>query len=191
LKNPEERRMNIVTLIAERIAPLVQASQSFENFNQFITQFHQAWRDIGRQLQQQLLQERIHQVEATQVGCRQIRTHRYHTPLGTIELKRRIYTQPGRQCLADQSLGLPQDPWLPAVLELASALGLGSEFPNARKLLECWTGVGVSDKTLANQVEAAGERLQSLEFAQAPLETAALDSVLTQAVVGRKPKPRV
>lgn len=184
--------MNIVNLIAERVATFVQASQSFESLNQFATQFQQAWIKTGRDLQQQLLQEKIHQIELQHSGCRQIRTHRYHTPLGTIELKRRIYdTAQGRECIADKVLGLPQTPWLPAVLELASALGVGSEFPTAQNLFERWSGVALREKTLANQVEAAGERLQNSEFDQAPGETAALDSVLSQAILCVKPKPRV
>lgn len=159
----------MLDLITEKIATLEQAAQQFENFSQFVREFHQSWLEIGRAVQQELVQERVRRIEAEHRGCRQIRSHAYHTPLGTIELQRRVYqTENGCACLADQRLCLPKDAWLAEVLELASALGVSSEFPNAQKLFERWTGIAVSQRTLANQVEAAGQRLQQAEFAHEP-----------------------
>ncbi|NEO33833.1 MAG: hypothetical protein F6K36_26110 [Symploca sp. SIO3C6] len=64
----------------------------------------------------------------------------------------------------DLELGLPSSKWLSPVLELASALGVSSEFPNAHKLFQQWTGIKLTEKTLANQVEEIGNRLQAVEL---------------------------
>ncbi len=61
-------------------------------------------------------------------------------------------------------MGLPKDKWLPMVLELACALGISSEFPNSHRLFQRWTGLDLTEKTLANQVEQTGNQLQSQEF---------------------------
>ena len=45
-------------------------------------------------------------------------------------------------------------------------MGVSSEFPNAHKLFKQWTGIEITEKTLANQVEAAGQRLQEAEKAR-------------------------
>lgn len=165
--------MNALHSITQHLEPLLQAAQSFEQFDAFVTQFHQSWMQIGQTLQQTLIQQRIAALEQGQTGCRQKRSRHYHTPMGTIELTRRVYeSDQGSVCLADEQLGLPATAWLPQVLELASALGVGSEFPNAVQLFKRWTHIDISEKTLANPVEAAGERLQQREFGQAPQATA-------------------
>ena len=71
---------------------------------------------------------------------------RYHTPLGTLELTRRVY-DPDGDCLGEQALGLPPDGWFSSVKELGCALGVGSEFAHANRLLERWSGVVVSERT--------------------------------------------
>lgn len=43
--------------------------------------------------------------------------------------------------------------------ELGCALGVGSEFANANRLLERWSGVSISERTLANHVEQTGSQL--------------------------------
>lgn len=184
--------MNALHCITEPLEALVQAGQSFEAFDTFVSEFQQRWMQLGQTLQQTLIQQRIEALEQGQVGCRQKRTRHYHTPLGTITLTRRVYdTAGGSVCLADEQLGLPATAWLAQVLELASALGVGSEFPNALQLFQRWTHIDISEKTLANQVEAAGERLQQQEFAQAPQATANVASSLTQAVCPVVPKTRI
>ena len=184
--------MNALDCITEPLEALLQTAQSFEGFEAFVSAFHQSWMQIGQTLQQAVIQQRIAALEKGQTGCRQKRSRHYHTPLGTIELTRRVYDTPqGSICLADEQLGLPASAWLPQVLELASALGVGSEFPNAVQLFKQWTHVEISEKTLANQVEAAGENLQQREFAQAPQATANVTSSLTQAVCPAAAKARV
>lgn len=184
--------MNALHSITEQLEPLLQAAQSFEAFDAFVSQFHQSWMQIGQTLQQAVIQQRIEQLEQGQTGCRQKRSRHYHTPMGTIELTRRVYDTPqGSVCFADEQLGLPATAWLPQVLELASALGVGSEFPNAVQLLKRWTHIDISEKTLANQVEAAGEDLQQREFGQAPQATTNVASSLTQAVCPAAAKTRV
>ena len=41
---------------------------------------------------------------------------------------------------ADEQLGLPGDGWFRSVKELSCALGVGSEFGNANRLLHQWSG---------------------------------------------------
>jgi hypothetical protein len=78
---------------------------------------------------------------------------------------RRVYPFcDGYQVQVDLQLGLPQEKWLAPVLELACALGVSSEFPNAHKLFQQWTGIELTEKTLANQVEATGNQLQVIEL---------------------------
>ena len=59
---------------------------------------------------------------------------------------------------------MPKDKWLSIVLELACALGVSSEFPNAHQLFQRWTHIELTEKTLANQVEQTGNQLQTREF---------------------------
>jgi|GEM_PF-6722035 len=67
-------------------------------------------------------------------------------------LKRRLYpTLLGYQAKVDQELGLPSSKWLPQVLELACALGVNSEFPNAHKLFKQWTCIKITEKTLTTK----------------------------------------
>jgi len=78
---------------------------------------------------------------------------------------RRAYSTPdGIKIKVDEELKLPKNKWLPVVLELACVLGVSSEFPNAHKLFKKWTGIEITEKTLALQVEAVGLLLQETEF---------------------------
>ena len=80
-------------------------------------------------------------------------------------LKRRVYlTETGLKIKVDQDLGLPSRKWLPQVLELACALGVSSEFPNAHRLFSQWTRIKITERTLASQVEIVGNKLQEDEF---------------------------
>ena len=86
-------------------------------------------------------------------------------PDGEITIKRRVYqTSEGLEVKVDQELGLPKDKWLPIVLELACALGVSSEFPHSHQLFQRWTHLELTEKTLANQVEHTGNKLQTHEF---------------------------
>ena len=78
-------------------------------------------------------------------------------------------------------LGLPEDKWLPIVLELACALGVSSEFPNSHQLFQKWTDIKLTEKTLANQVEKTGNQLQTQEFllASKPEEITQFESNLS------------
>lgn len=182
--------MNILQCISIEIEAL--QAQRWDSLSQFSSAFHQQWQELGRRIQEQIIQQRIEAVEQGQQGCRQIRARQYHTALGSIILKRRIYdSEQGSVCWADQRLGLPENAWLPEVLELASVLGIGSEFPNAHRLFERWSGISITEKTLANQVEASGQQLQQQEFDQAAEEPVALDSILTKAVAPKRVKPRL
>lgn len=166
-----------------------QGAIVWDEFSRFIESFEREWRELGRQKLQQAIQDRITQVEACHTGARQIRSVHYHTRLGTIELKRRIYPEKG--AIADQELNLPPTPWLPGTLKLACALGVCNEFAHAQQLFTEVTGVEVSDRTIANQVEAVGERLAIEEKRREPLETAGLASALARLLQKPKALPRL
>lgn len=130
-----------------------------------MSEFHHIWLKLGNFVQQELVQARIEETETQYQSPRTSREKRYYTPLGEMVVKRRAYvTSEGVKVKVDEELGLPKDKWLPMVLELACALGVSSEFPNSHRLFQKWTGLDVTEKTLANQVEHTGNQLQSQEF---------------------------
>lgn len=137
----------------------------WNNLEQFVSEFHKIWLKLGNFVQQQLVQARIEEKEQLYSTPRTKWQKRYFTPLGEMSLKRRVYqTSDGLRVKVDEELGLPKDKWLPIVLELACALGVSSEFPNAHQLFQRWTGIELTEKTLANQVEKTGNKLQTQEF---------------------------
>jgi hypothetical protein len=153
------------SLIIEILLQQQDSLPNYENLYQFTTSFYQYWQELGRLIQQQLVQSRIEKVEAKYKFPRTKKKKKYYTPNGEMVIKRRGYqTSDGIKFRADSELGLPQEKWLPSVLELASALGVSSEFPNAHKLWQQWTNIEITEKTLANQVEKIGNKLQEEEF---------------------------
>ena len=145
--------MNNLQSILSQIGETLHTLAEWNDLEQFVDEFHLSWLKLGNTVQQQLVQARIE------------RTKRYYTPLGEITIKRRAYvTADGLQTLVDEELGLPKDKWLPMVLELGCALGISSEFPNSHRLFQRWTGIDLTEKTLANQVEQTGNQLQTQEF---------------------------
>lgn len=184
--------MSLLEPIEEELASLESALLEMRSLGQAAALFQDAWREAGRQAFEDFMQNRIVEVESGVAGSRQIRSKAYHTPIGTIRLERRVFDTPeGSRVPADETLGLPKDSWLPTTLELACALGAMSEFPNANRLFERWSGVAVDERTLANQVEWAGAALQQAEFAKPLVETAGPDSALTKVVAFAREKPRV
>jgi hypothetical protein len=160
--------MNHLQSIVSQIEETLHSLPQWHNLSDFVSQFHQHWLKLGNQIQQQLVQAQIDHLEAQYPSPRTKREKRYYTPLGEIVVKRRAYLTPdGLKIQADEELGLPQDKWLPMVLELACALGVSSEFPNAHQLFQKWTEINLTEKTLANQVEKTGNQLQSQEFKEA------------------------
>ncbi len=151
--------------IFEQIELTQHQLPQWQDLNQFVGEFNLFWRQLGNLLQQQLVQAQIEQTEADYQGARTKRPKRYYTPLGEMVIQRRVYpTDNGLEVKVDKLLGLPEQKWLPQVLELACALGVSSEFPNAHQLFVQWTGIEISDKTLANQVEATGNLLALSEL---------------------------
>jgi hypothetical protein len=148
--------------------------------------FSAAWRELGRALLAQQLQQQIDRIESDYRGSQQKRSRRYQTPLGTIELSRRAYGGPVGGCLVDTLFGLPSDGWFRQVQELSCALGVGSEFGNANRLLHRWSGVSLSEKTLANHVEKYGSALVEAEAA-APEQAAC--PVRSGVSVATRPAP--
>jgi len=127
--------------IGEQVAQTLSTLPEWENLEEFVTSFQTSWLKLGQILQQQLVQEKIEEIETQYLRARTKRKKRYYTPLGEMVLWRRVYQQAdGYQIKVDLELGLPSYKWLAPVLELACALGVSSEFPNAHKLFRQWTG---------------------------------------------------
>ena len=122
----------------------------WNNLEQFVSEFQKIWLKLGNFVQQQLVQARIEEKEQLYSTPRTKWQKRYFTPLGEMSLKRRVYqTSDGLRVKVDEELGLPKDKWLPIVLELACALGVSSEFPNAHQLFQRWTGIELTGKNLS------------------------------------------
>jgi hypothetical protein len=151
--------------IREQIDEALSSLSDWDNLGEFIPQFHLVWLELGQNIQQALVQQKIEETEAKYQGARTKREKRYYTPLGEMKVKRRVYlTEKGLEIKVDQELGLPEKKWLPSVLELGCALGINSEFPNSHRLFTKWTLIELTEKTLASTVEKAGTELQESEF---------------------------
>ena len=184
--------MSLVNLIASELATLAELVSKGGSLAETASLFANGWKKLGRNCFEKLLQAQIEQVESEHIGSRKIRAKTYHTPLGSVEVRRRIYDTPeGPRVPADEVLGLPEGAWLPEVLELACALGVDTEFPNAQALFQRWTGAQACEKTVANQVEATGQKLRAAEEARPAREIAPRDSALAKVVAFPKAKPRV
>jgi hypothetical protein len=155
--------------IGEQVAQTLSTLPEWKNLEEFVSSFQASWLKLGQALQQQLVQEKIEEIETQYQGARTKRKKRYYTLLGEMVLKRRVYPEEdGYQVKVDLELGLPKEKWLPPVLELACALGVSSEFPNAHKLFQQWTGIELTEKTLALRVEATGNQLLLVEESRLP-----------------------
>jgi hypothetical protein len=181
--------MNLESIVKEQLKNLKLFSSEPQDAEVSIEEFTQAWRQLGCKILQQQMQERVEAIESKYQGSRQKRSRRYQTPLGTIKLKRRVYGSKGGECRVDEEMGLPPDGWFRSMQELASALGVSSEFGNANQLLERWTGVSVSEKTLANHVESYGAQLDEMEAAQTPEAICPVVSSVSAAVVPPSERP--
>lgn len=179
--------MKLETIIAERVSQLKLFASSPHPVEETVEEFEQAWRELGRQILETQLQRQVEAVEAQHHGARQKRTRHYHTPLGRIELKRRVYGTKAGKCWADEALVLPVDGWMRSVKELASALGVSCEFANANRILRRWSGVEVSEKTLANHVEGYGQQWAQAEATQ-PIEAVCPIVSSLSAAVCREPE---
>jgi hypothetical protein len=121
--------MNNFQSILSQVNETLHSLPDWNNLEKFVSEFHNIWLKLGNFVQQQLVQERIDEKETKYQCPRTKREKRYYTPLGEMVVKRRAYaTSDGVKVKVDEELGLPQDKWLPVVLELACALGVSSEF---------------------------------------------------------------
>ncbi len=140
--------MNNFQSILSQVNETLHSLPDWNNLSEFVSEFHFSWLKLGNLVQQQLVQARIDEKETQYQYPRTKREKRYYTPLGEIVLQRRAYVTPdGVKVKVDQELGLPQDKWLPMVLELACALGITSEFPNSHRLFQRWTSNELTEKT--------------------------------------------
>ena len=160
--------MNTIKFLGEQVIAKLSSLPDWDNLEDFVQEFQTMWLELGQTVQQNLVQQKIEAKEAQypqEQGARTKRKKRYYTPLGEMVLKRRVYlTETGLKIKVDEDLGLPSRKWLPQVLELACALGVSSEFPNAHRLFSQWTRIKITERTLASQVEIVGNKLQEDEF---------------------------
>ena len=154
--------MQSESIASEQLSEVLSRSAREQGADAYVEAFSDAWRALGRELLEQQLQHQIETVEQGRSGSKSKRSRRYQTPLGTTTLSRRVYEQE-TGCYADVQLGLPETGWFRRVRELSSALGVGSEFGNANRLLQRWSGICISEKTFANHVEADGSELFEVE----------------------------
>lgn len=151
--------------------------------NDFVETFCREQREAARKALQAHLQSQIEAFEVTFTGAKQKRTKRFQTPVGTIQLVRRVYLENGHYvCKADAHLGLPADGWFRQVEKLASALGVTVEFAHACTLLHEVTGIALSDHGLANRVETLGHLFKEQVETEPAQEVYPLDSALFQRV---------
>ncbi|MEM7770880.1 MAG: ISKra4 family transposase [Cyanobacteria bacterium P01_A01_bin.37] len=156
--------MNLSTIITAQMQQLHQQMEKTESIEAAVEIFEDRWKALGREILESQLQQKIEQVEASHDGAHQRRARHYQSPLGRLTLKRRAYWQDGHwQCWADTVLGLPDDGWFRSVKELSSALGVSTDFAHATQLLERWSGVRVSERSVANHVESYGNQLIETE----------------------------
>lgn len=181
--------MQSESIVSEQLKGLAQFSAAAQSAEAYVEEFSQTWRELSRAGLQSQLQGQIETSESHHQGARAKRARCYQTPLGTVELSRRVYGSRGGLCHADEQLGLPGDGWFKSVQELSSALGVGSEFGNANRLLHRWSGVSLSEKTLANHVEAYGSALVKAE-AEGSIEAACpIRSSLSPATTAPPQRP--
>lgn len=181
--------MELGSIVNEHLSKLSEILGEREGANETVDKFVTAWRELGRELLEGQLQEQIEEWEAGKEGCRQRRGRTYQTPLGSIKLTRRLYGSRGGECGVDQGLELPQDGWFRQVKEMACALGVGSEFGNANRLFERWSGVKVCEKTLANHVEKYGAEMVEAEAAQSVEGVCPVVSSVSQAAMVQPERP--
>lgn len=181
--------MKLETIIAERLNQLKLFAAEPGQVEETVEEFEQAWRELGRELLETQLQVQLETVEARHQGARQRRARQYQTPLGRITLKRRVYGSKAGRCRADEVLNLPADGWMRSVKELASALGVSSEFAHANRILKRWSGIEVSEKTLANHVEGYGAELLGQDCAAATAAVCPIVSSVSAAVCPTPERP--
>ncbi len=163
-------------LILGKIHQTLCSLPDWNNLEDFVDIFYQAWLQLGNFVQQQLVQGKIEELESQYSSPRSKREKRYYTPLGEMTVKRRVYdTSEGLKSKIDRIIEFPENKWLSTVLELACALGVSSEFPNAHRLFQKYTNIQLTEKTLANQVEKAGNTLQTQEFSPTKSESVKTD----------------
>ena len=183
--------MNLSAIITEQIAQLQQDLEAPGSVEGAVEAFENQWKALGREVITQQIQQQIESVEATYCGSHQRRERRYHSPFGTLSLTRRAYWQDGKWCCrADEVLGLPSDGWFRSVKELTGALGVSNDFSHARHLLERWSHVQVSARSVANHVEAEGEQLIAYESQQESAPVCTIRSSVSEAVQ-REPEREV
>ena len=145
--------MKSVLSIGEHIEQSLLSLPEWNNLEDFVKEFQEMWLSLGQKVQQNLVQEKIEQVEARYQGARTKREKRYYTPFGEMVVKRRVYiTEKGLSIKADEELQLPSWKWLSPVLELACALGVSSELPNAHQLFTKWTSIEITEKTALREL---------------------------------------
>lgn len=181
--------MTVESIINERLSKLKLFGEAPELAEVSVDEFSQTWRELGREILEQQLQRQIEKCEAKYDGAHHKRSRRYQSPLGTIELSRRVYGRVQGTCRADHELGLPADGWFISVKELSSALGVSSEFAHANALLQRWSGIDITTRTLANHVEDYGQQLIDWQESQTLEAICPIASSLSCAAIPAQEQP--
>lgn len=181
--------MNIACILSERLSKLKLFSVEPQKAEESVTEFVEVWRELGCEIIEQQLQSQLEEAESNYPGSSQRRSKRYQTPFGTIELTRRVYGRQQGKLFGEQALSLPPDGWFTQVKELSCALGVSSEFANANRLLEAWSRIKVSEKTLSNHVERYGSDWIAVASAATPEAVCPVLSSVTEATTKPPKRP--
>lgn len=181
--------MNLESILSERLSKLKLFSLEPQRAEESVNEFVEVWRELGCEIIEQQLQTQLEAAESNYQGSSQRRSKEYQTPLGTIELNRRVYGRRKGEIRGEKDLGLPPDGWFTDVKELSCALGVSSEFAHANRLLEQWSGVKVSEKTLSNHVERYGSEWVEASAAATPAPVCPIISSVTEATTQQPKRP--
>lgn len=173
--------MNLASILSERLSKLKLFSLEPQQAEESVNEFVEVWRELGREMIEQQLQAQLEAAESNYQGSSQRRAKVYQTPLGTIELTRRVYGRRSGKVRGEADLALPLDGWFTDVKELSCALGVSSEFANANRLLARWSRIQVSEKTLANHVERYGRDWLEAAAATPPVPVCPVVSSVSEA----------
>jgi hypothetical protein len=185
--------MTLASILSERLSKLnlfcLEPDHGFASAETSVDEFVEAWRALGCEIIEQQLQCQLEAAESKYQGSSQRRSKTYQTPLGPIELTRRVYGRRKGECRGEQALSLPSDGWFTSVKELSCALGVSSEFAHANVLLQKWSRMSVSEKTLANHVERYGAQWVEATASSVPQPVCPVISSVTQATTVAPQRP--
>ncbi len=85
----------------EPINEFLSSIPDLSNLDQFTSEFHLMWLELGQNIQQTLVQQKIEEAETEYAGARTKREKRYYTPLGE-RLPKKIKDLNRQECTGHQ-----------------------------------------------------------------------------------------